>query len=153
MKTVWIDMDGVLADFNAVFDETKRYEMYCEGFFRNLEPLFEPQQLKNILDILRSQGYVVGILTKAVESPYCSHEKLNWVAQHCPWFDDMIILEDEECKSQAIDHIEHAVLFDDYTVNLTAWKAAGGKAVKVGGRMKDDFPHINRITELLEVLL
>lgn len=145
-------MDGVLADFNAKFSEEKRHKMFEPGFFLELEPLFNKEDLQKSLEKLRSRGYVVNILSKAVDTSFCRKEKLDWLSRHAPWFDDIIILNSDENKGIVLND-EPGILFDDYTENLIQWERAGGKGVKVGGRMKDNFPYIKNISELLEVLL
>ena len=151
MKKIFIDMDGVLADFNAVFSEERRHELYQEGFFASLEPMFVKEVLERELDFLRLKGYQINILSKAVTSEFCRKEKIDWLKRHAPKFDNVYIVEGDESKNLFLE--VGAILFDDYSKNLIEWKEAGGKAVKVGGRHKDDFAHIQHISELVEVII
>lgn len=151
MKKIFIDMDGVLADFNAVFSEERRHELFEEGFFANLEPMFIKENLERDFDFLRLKGYQVNILSKAVNSEFCRKEKLDWLERHAPKFDNVYIVGNDESKNLLLE--AGAILFDDYSKNLTEWKEGGGKAVKVGGRHKDDFAHIRHISELVEVII
>lgn len=151
MKKIFIDMDGVLADFNAVFSEEKRQELFEKGFFANLEPMFIKEVLEQKFEFLRLKGYQINILSKAVASEFCRKEKLDWLERHAPKFDNVYIVETYESKNLFLE--SGAILFDDYSKNLSEWKEGGGKAVKVGGRHKDDFAHVRHISELVEVII
>lgn len=151
MRKIFVDMDGVLADFNAVFSEKRRHELFKEGFFANLEPMFIKEMLEREFDFLRLKGYQINVLSKAVTSEFCRKEKLDWLERHAPKFDNVYIVESDESKNILLE--AGAILFDDYSKNLTEWKEGGGKAVKVGGRQKDDFAHVRHISELVEVII
>ncbi|MDO9406247.1 MAG: hypothetical protein Q7T87_19640 [Polaromonas sp.] len=126
---VYIDMDGVLADFDAECvrrattpDALKR----CLGAYRALQPL--PGAVDAIADLL-ALGVEVFVLTKIPSSnPWAATEKLLWIRDHFPSLDDRVIITpDKGCVGEARD-----VLVDDHPEWANADRFRGTK-IHFGG--------------------
>lgn len=108
---VYIDMDGVLADFDAECvrrattpDALKR----CPGAYRALSPL---RGAIGAVAELQALGVEVFVLTKIPSSnPWAATEKLLWIRDHFPSLDDRVIITpDKGCVGETRD-----VLVDDH---------------------------------------
>ena len=95
MKIVFIDLDGVLVDFNSGlgyppdcinecgqpwYSDPK--EMYEKGFFENLNTL--PLAIESVSKLLSEYNVEVHIASKPVPNGYCASEKYLWVAKYLP---------------------------------------------------------------------
>lgn len=128
MKTIYCDMDGVLADFNAEKNAVERFAVE-KGFFMRLKPI-----RKNLIKIKRliKQGFDVKIISA---SPNLSADidKLAWVRKYLPelTIHDVIITRVGENKAEYVKDIENAILLDDYGKNCAEWRSSGGIAFKI----------------------
>lgn len=93
-KTVWLDMDGTLFDFNGAVKGDLVQNPVCmfeEGFFENLKPL--PGALEAVQKLIKDGRFRVGVLTKPVAtSPISYTEKVRSLAKWFPCLLDNIIM-------------------------------------------------------------
>lgn len=128
-KTVAIDMDSVLADFEAsgVFHDRlplqdQVHKMYEPGFFLDLKPV--DGALTSVRAIMR-MGYDVHILSRPVaESAHSYEEKARWIGLHFPELIFKLHLTQEKGMFRA-DYL----IDDDAEKWQAKWEAGGGKFI------------------------
>ena len=127
-KTYYIDMDGVLFDFNGEPNAVARFSVE-KGFFKKLRPI-TPNLMA--VRIMIAKGYKVRILS-ASPNEQADKDKLMSLAKHLPQLKrkHIILCRNGETKADYIKRMEKSVLFDDYGKNCREWVANGGIAYKV----------------------
>lgn len=124
MKRVYVDMDGVIADYNAMahkmgyaLDDASRHP----GFFTKLEPIAGSiEAIKQL-----SKKYDVYILTAASwTNPVSFAEKIEWIKKYFPSMYKRAIFSDNKSLLQG-DY-----LIDDRCVNMQ--KDFSGKWIQFG---------------------
>lgn len=130
---VFVDMDGVLAEFNKV---DKIEDLYEADYFANLKPMNNVVAAINHLN--NDPMYDVYILSSVLkDSKFAVTEKLSWLEKYMPEIrSNLSNVIFSECGKSKVGFVPNGVrrtdiLLDDYTKNLNEWKQAGGKAVKV----------------------
>lgn len=90
---VYFDMDGVLADFDKACLQASKPPSELKlirGVYRNLETI--PNAISAIEKIIE-MGYEVWALTKPPsKNPSAASEKIEWMYEHFPVFEDRIII-------------------------------------------------------------
>lgn len=135
MKTrLFVDMDGTLAVFRKYITNL---EALCEpGYFRSLPPNINVvEAIKEIIVNHSDKIEVFACSAYLTDSKYALDEKNAWLDEFLPEIDKAhrVMI---PCGENKADYIPGGVretdtLFDDLTKNLTQFKDAGGKTIKL----------------------
>lgn len=146
MTIIYLDMDGVLADFDKRAFETfgHRFDAFPssqagwdamqphQDFYLKLEPMVDAAELvEGTYTLAEKHGCTVGILTavpKMARFPSCTEDKKVWLSQHFPR-----LLENFKTGPYSQDKQKHCrpgdVLIDDRSINIEQWTSKGGKGI------------------------
>ena len=140
VKTIFIDMDGVLVDFikgvsemigkpltaddkgHTEYDERKQ-ELTDKRLFRNLPPMVDYHEL---IGYVKHTGLPWEILTAAgkINRQTVVYDKNEWIKQYV---DPFVVTTCTYSGTQKGAFAEKgSVLIDDRQVNIDAWEANGG---------------------------
>jgi len=166
MKTkrtmLFIDMDGVLADFERGINEGTGdiNQMFEKNFFRKLEPMEEDiaGKIEKLQELTK-----VKILSKTCvernDKRFAGQvaDKKYWLMRFAPTVkdEDIIIQSTDESKGSIVKEFPdfHCILVDDYSLNLVEWELAGGIGIKKAKRHKNrSFAQVRNLKELILLL-
>lgn len=131
---VWVDMDGVLADFDAGYERAFG-EKPCKvkdnvdwakvrnvkGFYENLPLMPDALELWNYLKP-HNPIILTGVPDSVEEAP---RNKIAWAKKHLPGARVFTCASKEKC----IYASEGDILIDDWTKYKHLWEAAGGRFI------------------------
>lgn len=139
MKKIFIDMDGVLAEYR---DGCTEKDLMQKDYFLTLAPQWNMiKAMEMLIEASYQMDFEVYVLTKVYPNMFrhSVSEKLQWRDEYMPsLFDSQFIMVngEEEEKSEAIKSItgcdidKDYILIDDYNHNLVDWTQNGGTAIK-----------------------
>jgi len=125
MKTLYVDMDGVL----CVFNKDKSLEEISEpGYFENLLPM--ANVVRAIENLLNDKDVSVTVLSHVINDR-AAHEKRRWLKRYFKDDVDAIFVPYGMSKAVFLKKlrypVEEAYLLDDFTRNLFEWQGTGIK--------------------------
>lgn len=173
MKKIFIDMDGVLAEYR---ENCTELELMQKGYFSSLKP---EENMLSALEMLVENadrlGYKICVLSKVYPTMfrYSVSEKYEWKDSFMPYlYDSEFVLVNGETqeKEEAVEEMlgtkidDDCILIDDYNYNLISWSKSGGKAVKfqngindkkksfVGNRINHDMTPAEIFSEIIKIV-
>lgn len=123
---IYVDMDGVLADFDREPRALERFKNEV-GFFSNLEPIIHNVDYVNYLIAC---GFNVCVLS-ASPNEQADFDKLIWLHMYIPQLKNIIIMRVGENKADFVKTKGINILFDDYGKNCRDFESRGYRACKV----------------------
>ena len=123
---VYIDMDGVIADFNNEVDALERFKTE-KGFFKKLHVMNE----FGLNQLLSNKLVNVFILT-ASPNRQADKDKREWLKYYYPQIkkENIIIMRNGQNKADYMK-TEKGILLDDYGKNCEQWRERGNVAIQV----------------------
>ena len=153
---VYLDMDGVLADFFGEWAKLDGKDHYKD--IENKEAALQMVRehpsfwvdlplLPNAKNLIRTVVEHFGeyrVCTKPLEGdPRCKLGKMQWIKDNLSDMPPVEIIITEDKSKYATPEGTPAILVDDYGVNINAWRNAGGIGIKY------EDPAFNQVKEIL----
>jgi 5'(3')-deoxyribonucleotidase len=164
--TVFVDMDGVLADlynYAATLHDVDHYNNMTpeqwESFFkdsnayhlfRDIDPFPTANELLQIVKKFAG-GYTILSSPLSFDKAGSIRGKKEWLSKNIKIAPDQVIFEHDKYKYAVQPDGTPNILIDDYGVNIRKWREAGGIAIKyqadestvsiVEDALKDIFKH------------
>lgn len=131
---VYIDMDGVIADFNNEINALDRFATE-EGFFKKLRPMNE----FGVKQLIHNPNINLFVLS-ASPNKQADKDKKAWLNYYYPQIkkSNIIIMRVGENKADFMK-TKNGVLLDDYGKNCNQWRERGHQAVKVERPLQEHF--------------
>jgi len=166
MKTLYLDMDGVVADFNAYAVRTLKRnisgdERWAPGEWNKLRDnqrlyrdLVKTPEADQLVEFCRAycEQYEYNLLfltaiPKKNDVPWAFYDKAMWAQLRYPDIPVMFgpYSNDKQHHCKAGD-----ILIDDRTINIEQWSAVGGHGILHKGNINFTLKQLNNITMEIE---
>lgn len=127
-KTIWLDMDGVIAGLYDVPNWLPMLQAYDATPYLIAPTRVHMSTLARLLNRLQRQGYEIGIISwmSKTSNPQfdaaVTAAKYAWLAKHLPSVDfDEIHIVPYGTPKQVFAHTDEDILFDDEKRNRDNW--------------------------------
>lgn len=125
--TIWLDMDGTMADLYGVENWLPMLEAHNAKPYRVAKPLVRMATLARLLNNRQRKGYRVCVISALAKNSTNAYDtavmkaKLEWLKKHLPSvrFDEIRFVPYTYTKNNANNGND--VLFDDEARHLNAW--------------------------------
>ena len=149
MPTLYIDMDGVVADFdtatrrilNTMEFDTINERWPDEGWeklrthphlYRHLPKLPQADSMMALAERFRDELgwdlYMLTAIPRLNDIPDCFWDKIEWMQEYYP---NVRVRFGPYSEDKQLHYRPGDILVDDRTVNCTQWRSRGGVAVQV----------------------
>ena len=130
-KRIFIDMDGVLCEYNTEADLS---DLEKAGYFLHLKPCRKMvKAVRRLVELKKAEVFILSAVL-----PQCAErsreEKNRWLDRYLPEIgkDHRIFTLCGESKAEAVHGLKKSdVLCDDHSPNLLEWVSSGGSGVKI----------------------
>lgn len=144
MKTIYFDMDGTLADLYGQLNWLSDLRSSNPSPYKKARPLVNMRVLARQLNILRAQGYKIGIiswLSKDSNTEYSKEVRLaktRWLSRHLPsvYWDEVHIVKFGTPKHR-VARDKQGILFDDNSEIRNKWKGQGFQETLILEKLKE----------------
>ena len=144
MTTLYLDMDGVVADFDAYANDTLGLPpsggLYPDDVWRTLAAAdrlyrdlpktpYADQLVARCRELSQAKGWNLLFLTavpKGNDMKWAFYDKVNWVQKYYP---DIPVMFGPYSKDKHVHCQPGDILIDDRRSNIEEWRAAGGIAI------------------------
>ena len=128
-KTIWLDMDGTIANLYAVDNWLIKLRDYDASPYAEADVLLNMSLLARLLNRVQALGYGIGIISWLSKFPTPEYNeavtkaKLNWLNSHLKsvHFDEIHIVSYGTPKSDFM-YTDNDILFDDEEKNRKEWE-------------------------------
>ena len=160
MTTIYLDMDGVVADFNGYAESVlgfsiteERWEEHQwlrlienQRIYRDLKKTKEADTLVEFCrNLAQSKNWKLRFLTavpKKNDVAWAFYDKINWASLY---FSDIPVFFGPYSKDKWQHCIKGDILIDDRTSNIHEWTAAGGIGILHKGNLENTLSYLNRL--------
>lgn len=160
MTTIYLDMDGVVADFDeyaartlglppssGVYPEATWYKLASNArIFRELKKTSYADRLVDTCRaICKTQGWDLLFLTatpKDNDMPWSFYDKVCWAQNYYP---DIPVMFGPFSKDKHVHCKPGDILIDDRLINIEDWRAAGGRPIYHRGDIEATLAALNYI--------
>ena len=127
MTTIWLDMDGTIADLYGVENWLSMLCAHDETPYSVAAPLVKMATLARLLNNRQRKGYRVCVISALAKNSNADYDervkmaKLDWLNRHLPSvkFDEIRFVSYDFVKNGVNDGND--ILFDDEARHLNAW--------------------------------
>lgn len=149
MSTIYFDMDGTLA---GLFFVKGFSEMLNNGNmepYTKARPLFNVEEMNNVIEKLVNKGYDIGIISYADEQyiEEATKAKMNWLRNYFPFANKNKIHIVTKAIAKASFYNDNDILVDDAKANRVEWETKGGKTINA--YFRNSVKMIDSLKELL----
>lgn len=130
--TIYFDMDGTLANFYAVKGWLESLNEYDARPYREAQPMFDPDQMRELIEAAKERGYRIGIISwlSKTSTPEFDKEvrkaKREWLEKFFPYAEEIHIVK-YGTKKYRFAKTKEDILFDDEARNINEWKEKIGR--------------------------